>query len=142
MAVEIGYFRSVMRKESEQLRWAWIVLGNIVSNVLLLGLAIVVRILQADRPEFGLALLPYQGLFLVMHLTISFSMVTAALAEPTIRLLRLPLAAQQPEAVSNQEYAHDVAEGDTPNQAMQPAGICGGEVDPENKSVAPHIPAG
>ncbi len=142
IAVELGYFRSVLRKDSGPLRWAWIVLGNIVSNVLLLGLAILVRILQANRPEIGIALVPYQGVFLLMHLTISFSMVTAALVQPTMGVLRLVMAAEQPETVSNQEYADDIADGDEPKQAMEPTGICGGEIGPETKSVAPHIPVG
>lgn len=124
IAVEIGYFRSVLRKEAGHLRWTWIAFGNVVSNLLLVGLAIIVRTLQKNYPGLGLALAPYRGTFLLMHLGISFTMVTAALCEPTMRTLRLSFGSVRPETV--------------PNQGMQARGVAGGRSAQMEESLTGH----
>jgi hypothetical protein len=92
IVVEIAYLQSVLRKESRQLRWLWIVLGNIVSNLVLVGISLTVRMLNEDYPELGNVVQPYESLLMWTHFTISTTAVVAALAEPAMRLLRAPFA--------------------------------------------------
>jgi hypothetical protein len=82
IVVEIAYFRSVMRRDQRQLRWSWIVYGNIVSNLVLVGIALTVRKLGENYPNVGTVLEPYQGPLMVMHVAISLTAVTAAIIEP------------------------------------------------------------
>jgi hypothetical protein len=88
IAIELWYFQRVAKRESFTLRWQWIVLGNVLSNMLLLGIAITVRTLQVRWPELAYGLVPYQPLFALLHVSISITMVVASLAEPVINLLR------------------------------------------------------
>ena len=125
IVVEIGYLRSVQRKESAQLRWAWIVAGNMVSNLLLVGLAVAVQTLQIKYPELGIALASHQGTFALLHLTISFTMVTAALAEPAMRPLRLFFPANPPETVPVQPRSDELSGNAKPNKGMHPTGGSG-----------------
>jgi hypothetical protein len=53
IAIELWYFQRVAKRESFTLRWQWIVLGNVLSNMLLLGIAITVRTLQVRWPELA-----------------------------------------------------------------------------------------
>jgi hypothetical protein len=49
IVVEGSYLSAVLNGEPQQLRWSWIVLGNIVSNSVLIGIALVVRTLNTTR---------------------------------------------------------------------------------------------
>lgn len=138
VVLEIGYFRLALRKESNQLHWAWIVFGNVVSNLLLVGLAITIRTLQENYPELSLLLTPYQGVFVLMHIAISFTMVTAAIAEPTIHGLQVLSGAKRPEPVLNQALPDGVAENVKPNHGMQPTGMAGRTSDQMEESLAGH----
>ncbi len=118
IVVEIAYFRFVLHRESKPLRWWWIVAGNIVSNLLLAGLALFVRIVGEKDLQLDYLLLRYQDLFMLMHLGISLTMVTAALAEPTIRVVRLVVAASMepyeqsdaPVATNAPDYGQTIQE--------------------------------
>lgn len=86
--VELAYFRSVARAESCPLHGSWIVLGNLFSNLLLIGIALTVKTVGTSYPQLGRTLEPYQHIFGFAHLAISFSLVGAALARPTINVFR------------------------------------------------------
>jgi hypothetical protein len=88
IVVEIAYLRSVMRKESRKLRWWWIVLGNVVSNLVLIGISWTVKTLNSKYPDLGNAIRPYEWLFMLLHLAISGTAVAAALGGPIWRWLQ------------------------------------------------------
>lgn len=87
IAVEIAYLEFVLKDESQHLRWRWIILGNIVSNSVLIGIALTIMKFQQNYPAMGKAVERYQGIFFCAHLAISFSAVVAALVGPTIFVL-------------------------------------------------------
>ncbi len=117
IVVETAYFRSVLCKESKELRWAWIVVGNFVSNLVLVGLAIIVRTIQEWYPQIALAPLPYQGVLILLHIGISLTAVTAAIAEPTMHAVRLLFASGKPETGENLDTT---AEPEHPADGSQP----------------------
>jgi hypothetical protein len=86
IAVEIAYLQAVLKKESRQLRWRWIILGNIVSNSVLIGIALTIMTIQENYPTLGKTVEPYQSVLICIHLAISFAAVVAALVGPTIFL--------------------------------------------------------
>jgi hypothetical protein len=87
IAVEIAYLEFVLKDERQELRWRWIILGNIASNSVLIGIALTIMMLQQKYAALGKTVEPYQGVLMGAHLTISFTAVTAALAGPRIVLL-------------------------------------------------------
>lgn len=86
IAVEIAYLEFVLKNESQHLRWRWIILGNIVSSSVLIGIALTILTLQQNYPALCIKIAPYQGVLTCAHLAISFSAVVAAIVGPTILL--------------------------------------------------------
>ena len=94
--VEGSYLSAVLNGEPQQLRWSWIALGNIVSNSVLIGIALVVKTLNTTHPELGEAIAPHYSMLMLLHVAISLTAVAAALGQPLLGLpwamLRLPRA--------------------------------------------------
>lgn len=86
IAVETAYLEFVLKNESQHLRWRWIILGNIVSSSVLIGIALTILTLQQNYPALCIEVAPYQGVLTCAHLAISLSAVVAALIGPTIYL--------------------------------------------------------
>lgn len=92
MVVEIAYLSFALRNESGQLLWRWIIVGNIVSNLVLVAIALTVRILGEQDSKLWIQLLPYQGPLWLIHAIISLTAVTVAVFEPAIHWLRAKCA--------------------------------------------------
>ncbi len=122
IGVELWYFRSVAREEDRTLRWGWIVLGNLASNALLIVLAILIKTLQANYPELGRALMPYQRIEISILLTFSLSMVIAALAGPVVRVVRLSYAVEELEPYPHEAWMDRSEEDVKISHAAQPDG--------------------
>lgn len=88
--VELLYFSSVFQKESKKFRWWWIVVGNILSNSVLIGVAFSIAKVNAKYPRIGFELLPYHRILGVIYLIVSLGALLAILLEPVFWKQRNP----------------------------------------------------
>lgn len=90
LIVELVYFFFVFLKESKQFRWWWIVVGNLLSNAVLIAVAFSIAKVSTNYPKITFALLPYHRFVGITYLIVSLGSLLAILLEPVFRKQRNP----------------------------------------------------